>query len=876
MRTSLHVFRWLPITLTLLIQAGCSGAGDSAPPDGTPQAAVQMTEKPAQTSSPEVPEVAPPKPGIQLEEILYRPKQGAAPFIELANAGADPVSLQQLTLMIDATAVPLERAGKTLAPGKRLLVILDGPARVDGLSYHAGENIQIAAEAGHAAILDNFGKPIDEVAWGQAAGAVNPFGGGARIEVEPGASIGRAPGASTLRMPQSWIGYAPGEVTPGAPNPPAAVRGLHPMSGTIMSRKSASLSWFPVPGAIGYRVQVSGDDTFAKLVLDQSVTQPHFDISGLAGGRHVWRVQSMFPGNAAAAYSAASELTLVDGTNSVAAVSRRQGESRLARLLHWARDALGVIPMALAQASGATGARTDTACDRTVGFQPLSRSTCVLLRVPLISQHKDTTMLLLEHPFSSGPHAWDVDHGGFDEGDPSDNANCGLASLAMMNHYAGGDLSQDRIGYEILKDRPRTQGNPENDVMYGDGLTDDPEMITAYAYALGTTATIRRLIDPRGAANYLDFVWDHVKREIDGNRPMLIFSQSRNHFMVVVGYEVRDNQKIIIVNDPWPGIWAKFDIGDSAAQKAILAWEIYLPAGNFIGKDQEDSVTQDSDSDGVVDFDETVRFGTKPNDNDSDSDGVGDKKDIYASVFDPVYGYALYRTGRDEDGDKRPMERDPDSDGGSCKDGEEDRNGNGIYEGMVIQPPETWNFKFLDDSCHELTGHLSTHVHSSVEIVPGMQWGEVVSSTDINVRLKPVPGQPGYYEDDGSTFHYTGSQRSITEVPDCRIIGQSWASASGDFTGDDAGLVQGHIQQDGRLGVHFTAGIPPGNVQGYSDICGLVGSGEGGASHSADFEDECLGDPLQPGQQGYVAGRKIFRFNCHDTHWNATGTLVVP
>ena len=786
-----------------------------------------------------------------MEEILYRAKEGAAPFIELANAGADHVSLQQLTLMIDAAPIALERAAKTLAPGKRLFVVLDGPVRVDGTTYHAGENIHIAADAGRAAILDKFGKPIDEVAWGQAAGAVNPFGGGARMEVEPGASIGRAPGASTLRVPQGWIGYAPGEVTPGAANRRAAVRGLHPMSGTMMNRKGASLSWFPVPAATGYRVQVSGDDFFAKLVLDQSVTQPHVDVSGLAGGRHVWRVQSLFPGNTAAAYSAASELTLMDASTDAAAVSQRQNMSRLAGLLHWAGKASGVVPAALAHSPGTSDARTDTACDRTVGSHPLSRSACVLLRVPLISQHKDTKMLLLEHPFSSGSHAWDVDHGSFDEGDPSDNANCGLAPLAMMNHCVGGDLSQDRSGYEVLKDRAPSQGKPENDVMYGDGLTDDPEMLTAYAYALGTTTTLYRSLNAGPGPDYVEQVWVEVKKEIGQNRPMLIFSQSRNHYMVVVGYEVRDNQKFIIVNDPWPGIWAKFDLADSAARASVLAWEVYLPAGNLIGKDQEDSVTQDSDSYGVVDFDETERFRTKPNDNDSDSDGVGDKKDIYASVFDPVYGYALHSTGRDED-----------------------RNGNGIHEGMVIQPPKTWNFKFLDDSCHELTGHLATHVHSSVEIVPGMQWGEVVSSTDINVRLKPVPDQPGFYEDDGSTFHYTGAKHSLTEVPDCRMIGQSWASASGDFTGDDAGLVQGFINEEGKLGVHFTAGIPATNIHGYADICGYGGSG-GGDSHSADFQDECLGDPLQPGQQGYVAGRKIFRFNCHDTNWDATGTVTV-
>ena len=62
-------------------------------------------------------------------------------------------------------------------------------------------------------------------------------------------------------------------------------------------------------------------------------------------------------------------------------------------------------------------------------------------------------MLLLELDRPTGPHAWDVDHGNLDQTDPADKANCALGSLAMINHFAGGDMSQDRMGYEILRFR---------------------------------------------------------------------------------------------------------------------------------------------------------------------------------------------------------------------------------------------------------------------------------------------------------------------------------------------------------------------------------------------------------------------------------------
>lgn len=161
-------------------------------------------------------------------------------------------------------------------------------------------------------------------------------------------------------------------------------------------------------------------------------------------------------------------------------------------------------------------------------------------------------------------------------------------------------------------------------------------------------------------------------------------------------------------------------------------------------------------------------------------------------------------------------------------------------------------------------------------VVPDVQWAEVESQTSINVRLKPVPDQPGYYEDDGSTFHYRGSRYGLTLAESCRMIGRSWAGSSGDFTGDDAAPATGQLTDDGRLAVHFTAGVPWDDTGGWASICGVEASGKAGDSHSAEFNDECWGDPVKPGEPGYVIGQKIFRFNCHDQYWSASGTVVVP
>jgi hypothetical protein len=105
------------------------------------------------------------------------------------------------------------------------------------------------------------------------------------------------------------------------------------------------------------------------------------------------------------------------------------------------------------------------------------------------------------------------------------------------------------------------------------------------------------------------------------------------------------------------------------------------------------------------------------------------------------------------------------------------------------------------------------------------------------------------------------------------MLGWWWAGQSGDFVRPGAAPATGHITSDGKLAVHFTASVP--NEQGYAEVCGVSGTGHGSNPHSADFMEECLGDPVLPGQAGYVAGRKTFHFGCGGPGWTASGTVSV-
>jgi hypothetical protein len=425
---------------------------------------------------------------------------------------------------------------------------------------------------------------------------------------------------------------------------------LLPLPGTILDTPSANLRWYPVPGATAYRVQLTGegDAAFTAPRIDTTVPEPTLLTDPLSPGSYLWRVQAIGP-STPAAFSPAQSLE-VDPA-SVQGVA-----------------ALRAMPARLAQAPQGT-----------------------VLNVPLLAQRKDTTMLLIDRGVAeSGAHAWDVAHPGTDPNDPADNWNCVLAVAAMINAYSGGTLSQDRIGFEI---RGLTTSGAEGDLNWNRGLQRD-EVDRALTFALGV-APARIDVAVLGP-DERDFFWKIVVDEIDAGRPMAVLIP--DHAVVIVGYVITAaGDRGLLINDP-------FEAQSNVVRlETFTLQHYYLTPLQVTAPSDEPGVAAHSDGDGVVDFDETQRFGTDPANEDSDGDRVKDKQDILASVFDPTYGYANLGIGRpDYDGDATEMERDTDSDDyggetagmGGCPDGVEDANRDGKKSGT-----ETSNFDANDDRC---------------------------------------------------------------------------------------------------------------------------------------------------------------------------------
>jgi hypothetical protein len=792
------------------------------------------------------PEAAP--PGLVISEILFDPKPDDAPFVELLNAGSQPVDVSQMALILGDDGLPLTRVTDPLPPGALLLIQFDGGARVEGRTVHAPMGVTLP-QSGTAELRDGHNDPIDRVAWGAGDGAAAIAGANA------GGTIGRPPGSNRPFDLGDWATYRPSGITPGERNGMPGVEVLVPFDGDRLPTPFV-LEWDPVVGATGYRVQVARDEQFASTVLDTTASTTDTRVASMDPGQYFWRVQSLGPDRAASPFSTANSLDVI-----------ASGQQVSARAQNFFADwHLG--PAAFLQA-------------------PARPAPTKRLGVVAITQHKDTTMLQLEQVRRHGPHAWDDDHRDYDRDDPSDATNCVLAAVAMANRFLHGNLSQDRIAYEVrsrnadkyvgwiagmqspadaglfanytaqLKEK---QAGPEWDFAYGDGLY-DAQTVAALTFAFnggpGRTAWMESYLDASG-------IWEHIKPEIDAGRPVvgarLNPSGKTAHAFIATGYGFEpDGKRFLTAIDPTgrPDLYIHIDAFRNGSMAGDFSW-FFIPKGGT-ARQQEPEVFMDSDGDGVVDFDETERFFTDPHKMDTDGDGVPDKADIASGVFDTVYGYAAHTAspkGRDFDADGLPTERDPDSDNGGCNDGAEDIDRSGDRNG-----DERWNFDTADDLCADIDGKIE--VHKAFFQTNGLHLRKEEDMV-VTVKLQPAEaGLLGSIVDRASTYTMRAFGTQRLDNGDCPLFTRFGAEGGGDFSREGSSI-GGTIFHDDPSGRPGDSGYDPGGFRlnisagaaadgrSHVDSCAFAGS----SPYQGDVSTfECIGKPPQPDSRTFV-------FNC--------------
>ena len=452
----------------------------------------------------------------------------------------------------------------------------------------------------------------------------------------PDESIGLLPGSETA-YPDDWTLYQSGEVTQGAKNEVPAISWSYPSSGATVDGETFAISWGLVSEAVGYRFQMDDDSGFSSPMVNTTLTEPaYIPTSTVAEGIYYWRVRVIYE-DGQSSWSPGAEINVLH---------LPAGRARGTQVIQLSQEVLGVT------------------------WQ---------------MQHKDTCMLCLDGDKERGAYAWDRSHTLI-----SIHARnyCVRATISMLASYYGGTLSQDRISYEIFRKDP--PDGPEGDLGHDKAVGPVPQK-AALKWALGT----ENITEVNGKPTF-----GQIKEWIIAERP--IIADTPGHSRVIDGYV----EYTIVVAPPFPSItyqWvhlldpstkAQFVLYDSDNVDYVLVGPAKPTGAPGVKSDPDedgdgvvDTTLDDSDGDGICDFDERHRFSANgrsldPDYPDSDFDNVPDKEDIRGYVFgEDSEDMAIFSPDADGDGHRKELDPDNDKrDDDGLPDGCEDGNYNGKFD----------------------------------------------------------------------------------------------------------------------------------------------------------------------------------------------------
>ncbi|MBR4784098.1 MAG: hypothetical protein IK012_02455 [Fibrobacter sp.] len=267
--------------------------------------------------------------------------------------------------------------------------------------------------------------------------------------------------------------------------------------------------------------------------------------------------------------------------------------------------------------------------------------------------------------------------------DYEESWRCWIVSAVMLNHYYGGTITQDEI-------KVRVKGNPND--MYLDAF---PHGSRGGGYVSDVNEALQIALNvPQEKLHYLPGRPDetYLIDALSQGRPIYIWQYS--HIMTIDAvrldpelgvYEFR----FINVDNNGRYEWRVFEKESSIR----FTW---IPSDVTNAQNSDPAIENDSDGDGLYDYDEINRFHTKVDKEDSDGDEVNDREEILSYTLRNKKEYESTFLTSDPlanvDGDEFRAELDYDSDNGGAKDGDEDLNHDGIFDEGETDP-----YKASDD-----------------------------------------------------------------------------------------------------------------------------------------------------------------------------------
>ena len=330
----------------------------------------------------------------------------------------------------------------------------------------------------------------------------------------------------------------------------------------------------------------------------------------------------------------------------------------------------------------------------------------IQLNVPMIAARKDTKLLDLNWGQYSLSVGWDESHTDltkYPTWNNEESYRCWAAGLQMINNYWGGNLTQDEIKMYV-QDSLCINTRADGSALYKD---DTAAGLICPQVRTPESSLKHGIFGAENAVNFLkglawelnidsnSIIWNttfptpmQIEASLSLNAPLLV--EVPGHIMVLSGirkrfsgdYEVQlqniDNNGAIRWVLYSPDTAGTYYLGVPSTRLKIKHWTGPIPQNGVPVRNSNPDVSLDSDNDGVMDYDEEMRFLTKKDDPDSDHDGVHDKQEILT--------YTLRVLSPDIDGDGLRNELDWDSDNDGISDGDEDKNGNGFLENGETDP----------------------------------------------------------------------------------------------------------------------------------------------------------------------------------------------
>ncbi|MBP5247010.1 MAG: hypothetical protein J6Z31_04060 [Fibrobacter sp.] len=315
------------------------------------------------------------------------------------------------------------------------------------------------------------------------------------------------------------------------------------------------------------------------------------------------------------------------------------------------------------------------------------------LDVEPIAARKDTRLLVTNWGMFADIRGWDESHVGHAHWDEEESWRCWAVAIQELNRYFGGNLTQDEIKFRGMDKKAAGKIIHKEYAMWRNGGAEYTAVREILPDILGGTSVVYHDSTPTE---------EWIRQSIDEGLPLYV--ATTQHAMVIDAYRVRsDGRMETRFLNPHNDGGSEWQVFSSAG---IVSYFTYERPTRVLNTDS--LIHLDSDGDGLMDYDETDRFGTDPYKADSDGDGIPDKTEIWSHTIresvrwmaasddssqnpvDMLNGALIVGVEKelfsDSDGDGMCAELDIDSDGDGIRDGDEDLNGNGIVEEGETDP----------------------------------------------------------------------------------------------------------------------------------------------------------------------------------------------